>query len=244
MKKWFLLIFVVGVMPLTMMAQDDDMYFVPSKRSAQRAAVDYGSPRDTYYSGSNRDVDEYNRRGSFYEMLPADTLGDIINFSGGLGIYPDSTLNDYQLTQQMSRFDGYEPGESFWAGYVAGRRDSWHSPWYYSSYYPFYDPWYWDSWYWYDPWYYGGWYGGWHGGWGYSWHHYGHGHGSYWGYGGGDRTYRPRISTTGSTTRSGIGSTARSAGVRSSSMVRSRAGAPAGARSCRSTCCRAWWWRR
>ena len=108
----------------------------------------------------------------------------------------------------------------------------WYDPWYYSPYHygwygGWYDPWFYDPWY-YDPWYYGGWYGhyGWYGG--YTWHHHGwgHGHGPYWGgIGGGDRIYRPRVATTGSATRTGLGSASRSAGVRSSSMTRSRTGA-------------------
>ena len=148
------------------------------------------------YSGSNRSVDEYNRRGgSYYQVLPTDSTAiDVIPFNGEPGVYPDSMMNDdFTLTRQMSRYDGYEPSQSYWAGYAAGRNDSWgwHSPWYYSSFYPWY-----DSWYWYDPWYYGyyGWYGGWHSPWHYSyWYHPYGWYGSYYsyyspGYGGGGRT--------------------------------------------------------
>lgn len=192
MKKCILLSLMLGTLPLTMMAQDDDMYFVPTKKNAEKARMEYyGLPRDTYYRGSNRSVDEYNRRtpdgGSYYEVLP-DSLSDVIMFDGQMGVYPDSTQQDFAATREMSRWDGYEP--TFWDGYNAGRRDgamSWHSPWFYSSYYPWYtgyygwyDPWYggyYDPWYygyygyygpwyygsyygWYDPWYYGGFYGG------------------------------------------------------------------------------------
>lgn len=205
MKKWLLLSLIAGVVPLTMQAQDD-MYFVPSKNKKSsvetvRPVSSYAPVRDTYYSGSNRDVDEYNRRGgSYYEALPGDSTSDIINFSGEVGVYPDSTqTEDYQLTRQMSRYDGYEPDAAFLAGYTAGRRDSWgwHSPWYFSSlYYPWYDPWYYDLWY--DPWYYGyygyrGWYYGWYDPWYYSygWYypHYTY-YGGWYGYHGiGGHTY-------------------------------------------------------
>lgn len=162
MKKWMFLTIILGAMALQGWAQDDDMYYVPTRQNVARDRATYGIPSGTYYSGSRRSVDEYNRRGSMYEVLPPDS-SDIIMFSGGAGVYPDS-LSDFALTQQMERWDGYEPSSAYWAGYAQGRLDwSWHSPWYYSSYW--YDPWYYDPWYWgwYDPWYgyygWGGYYG-------------------------------------------------------------------------------------
>ena len=183
MKKFILLSLMLVSLPLTMMAQDDDdMYFVPTKKQVEKDKARYQVPRDVYYSGINRSVDEYNRRtpaGSYYEVLSDSTANDIISFDGQLGVYPDSTQQDFQITREMSRWDGYDPGDSYWAGYKDGRRDgarSWHSPWYYSSFYPWYDPWYWD-----DPWYYGyrgwySWYDPWYYGWyGYTpWYYYGH----------------------------------------------------------------------
>ena len=179
MKKWLLLSVMLGAMPLTMMAQDDDMYFVPKKETAAKSTVTYSSPRSTYYSGSNRNVDEYNRRGgSYYEPVAGDSLSDIIDFSAVKGVYPDSVAaDDYQLTRQLSRFDDYQPSsdKTYWEGYEAGRNSSlaWHSPWYYNSYYPWYTGWY-DPWYyntWYDPWYYSTWYDPWYYGYGYyGWH--------------------------------------------------------------------------
>jgi len=155
---------MLGVLPLSLMAQDDDMYFVPTKKNVERESADYGARHSTYYSGINRSVDEYNRRGSYYQVLPADTLGsDTISFSGEKGVYPDSAVaEDFALTRRMTRYDGYEPEQvyrdAYREGYRDGHRDSWHSPWYYSAYYPWYDSyWYWrDPWYysWYDPWYY------------------------------------------------------------------------------------------
>ena len=58
MKKLFLLSFFALVLPVSLFAQDDDMYFVPTKKNVEKAKKDYGMPRDTYYSGSNRSVDE------------------------------------------------------------------------------------------------------------------------------------------------------------------------------------------
>ena len=236
MKKWIFVYALLGVMPLSLTAQDD-MYFVPSKKLASEASSVRQTPRQTgtYYSGSNRDVDEYNRRGSSYEVLPADTASDIIMFSAEQGVYPDSAA-DFNLTRQMARYDGYEPSETYWAGYNDGRRDSWgwHSPWYYSSWYPWYDGWY-DPWYygyygyrgWYDPWYYG-YYDPWYyGGYGwYGWHrpYYAHtfyvggGRGGY--YGGHTGTISMRNSSVGRSGArygTGRGSSIQSSGSRVSS---------------------------
>ena len=188
MKKWLLLSVVMGAMPLTMTAQDDDdMYFVPTKANVEKSIPVFATAsRPTPYAGSNRNVDEYNRRQmrSHYEPIAGDSVAsDIIDFSAVEGVYPDSvsSADDFPLTREMSRWDGYTPDEAYEAGYVAGRKDgrseyrsSWHSPWYYSSFYPWYDSYYyWGPWYggyydwYYDPWYwntmYGGPYWGWYG---------------------------------------------------------------------------------
>lgn len=189
------------------MAQDDDdMYFASSKKvKAQAKAEELAraqarerfrqvreSEIPTYYVGSKRSVDEYNRMGSSYETLPADT-GDIISFDPIQGVYPDS-VSDFQLTQKMVQYDDYVPGDNYWAGYADGRLDEamWHSPWYHSWLYPWYDPWY-DHWYWqhgwYDPWYYD------YYGWGYygwrSWYYHPYYYSYYpvYGYGGGGRIH-------------------------------------------------------
>lgn len=173
MKKLLLISMLAGAMPLALLAQDDDLYFVPKKNVAVEVSTDrYGMPKDTYYSGSDRSVDEYNRRLKS-QVEPLDSMS---NDTTALG-------DDYKLTKQMSRFDDYRLADNaaFWAGYEAGRRDwGWHSPWYYSRmgwygswYDPWYSPWYYSSWRWgwYDPWYYGyaGWYDPWYYGWGYGW---------------------------------------------------------------------------
>ena len=181
MKKWFLMSLILGAMPLSMMAQNDDMYFVPSKAAVEKARAASAS-RGTYYIGSNRSIDEYNRQGSYYQALPDS---DIIDFAPVQGVYPDST-QDYAITRDLMRYEGYEPNNSFWEGYNAGRRDSWYgygwtSPWYSSYYYgwydPFYYPWYGTL---YDPWYYG-YYSPYY----YRYGYYGWGHPYYYGYYGG-----------------------------------------------------------
>lgn len=181
MKKLMMSLLLIGVLPFTVMAQDDDMYFVPSKESKAKDVYNYGLPSGTYYSGSSRSVDDYNRR--MIGAIPSDSVGnDIIDFSAVRGVYPDSTdqtvkSEDYQLTRRMTRFDDYTPSQAYWDGYRDGR---WASPWYYNSYYSWYtyDPWYWN-----DPYYYG-WYNSWYYGWNSPWYygyyhrpwHYGYGY--------------------------------------------------------------------
>lgn len=163
MKRSFVFTLMAVVLPLGAVAQDD-MYFVPTKANVEKSARDFGMPRDTYYSGSDRSVDDYNRR-SGSMLQPIDSLGnDIIEFDAVAGVYPDSTgaPADYACTRRMSRFDDYDWVDPYWAGYYAGRLGYW-------SYYPWYD----YAWY-YDPWYTGPWYSGWY----YPWHH------GYWGWNG------------------------------------------------------------
>ncbi len=194
MKKLILFSLLIGAMPLSMMAQNDDLYFVPKKKTAVETMADnYGLPRETYYSGSNRSVDDYNRRRSTYEPLDSAS-SDIIDFNGELGVYPDS-LDDYTLTRKMERFDDYRLSDNaaYWAGYQEGIYDlMWHSPWYFRTYgwHGWYDPWYYTTWY--DPWYYGSWRYGWYDPWyydsyywGYPYYRYGY---AYWG--GGARNLR------------------------------------------------------
>ena len=145
MKKWILLAAICSL-PLQLMAQDDDMYFVPTKENVAKEAENYGMPKKTYYSGSNRSIDDYNGRLSS-TVTPIDSTGQEVE------------TEDYQYTRQLSRFDDYTPSQAYWEGYRDGR---WLSPWYYGRYgwySTWYDPWY-ISWYdpWYDPWYYGGYY--------------------------------------------------------------------------------------
>ena len=93
MKRFFLLSVLAGALPFTAAAQDDDLYFTPKKGAETEVQMPLKSRVDapTYYSGSNRDVDEYNRRGklkSYYQKIGTDSLGnDIIEFRRGNGVY-------------------------------------------------------------------------------------------------------------------------------------------------------------
>ena len=182
MKKLLLISMFAGMLPLTLVAQDDDLYFVPRKKSVERVTETdkYGMPKDVYYAGSSRSIDEYNRRTmSHYEPIVSDsTVSDTISFTAERGVYPNDSIagEDYQLTRDMSRFDDYRlsDNEAFWAGYEAGRYDwAWHSPWYYSRY-GWYDPWYYGPYGWYSPWYYSryGWYDPWYTSWYSPWYPY------------------------------------------------------------------------
>ena len=181
MKKLILISLLIGALPLSMVAQDDDLYFVPKKKSAVEKVTDKsGLPRDTYYSGSNRSVDDYNRRVSTY--VPIDSASsDIIDFDGALGVYPDS-LDDFSLTKKMERFDDYSlsENEAYWAGYQQARSDMlWHTPWYYRTY-GLYNYWC-DPWYYGYSWYYPYYYTTWHLGWWDPWYDYLY-YGYYWDY--------------------------------------------------------------
>ena len=75
MKKFILISVLAGVLPLSMMAQDDDLYFTPKKDAATNSYSNYGN------NGSNRNVDEYNRHGKFwshYQKIGTDNKGNDI----------------------------------------------------------------------------------------------------------------------------------------------------------------------
>ena len=141
MKKLFLLSAMITLS--TGAWAQDDMYFVPSKKNIEKEITAQSLPKDTYYSGSDRSVDDYNRR-SVYQSI--DSLGnDIIEFNTSKGSYPvDSLSEDYQVTRRMERFDDYTVKDAYIDGYRDGTYDSmWHSPWYYTRYgyvYTWYDP--------------------------------------------------------------------------------------------------------
>jgi len=206
MKKLLLISMLIGAMPLSMLAQVDDLYFVPKKKKAQVERV-----KDNALV-----VAPQPKAKSSYEVIDGDTTNlDVIDFTEGKGIYPEDSLDteDYALTKKMVRFEDYDLSDnaSFWAGYRAGRSVwMWHSPWYYSRY-GWYDPWYYRPWYycWYDPWYdpwfydwYYPWYGSYYGWWGRPYYHHGYYANYYYG-GGGYRHYYGRTGNAGSIDVSG-----------------------------------------
>ena len=223
MKKLILLVALIAAMPLSIMAQDDDLYFNPKQEAKKAAAEREKMEREisANYSGSKRNVDEYNRNGKFisrFQKIGTDSLGnDIITFRVGRGVKPDSIYDDvafvekyldnnedFEYTRDFTRWDGYyNPwfydyygyGPYYWRSGYWG----WRNPWRYGYYAGWYDPWF-DPWY--DPWYYGyaGWYGGWYGGPWYGWGGYYNpwywggpmiGHVSYGGFAGNKRYNNP-----------------------------------------------------
>lgn len=188
MKNSAVISLLMVLMPLSITAQDD-MYFVPSSSSKAkgtriRTVERTTTTTDTYYSGSDRDVDEYNGFGSTIEYIDADSTlsGDVIYFDEVVGTYPDSiaaddTLayisDDYTCTRRIRRFEELsDVDQAYISGYLDGLDDDdyyIYDPWYYDWYYRGWYSWPWYYWSWYTPWYYGGWY---YGGWYYSsWHH-------------------------------------------------------------------------
>ncbi len=191
MKKIVLLSVLAGVMPLTIMAQDDDLYFTPNKAEVETNSYKNTDRTPTYYSGSDRNVDEYNNYGRFwskYQEIGSDSTGnDIIHFTSGRGVdsdspYIDTTfvgkiyvngndINDFSYTDRMYDFDGfYDPWfyTYRWGYGPYWRYAGWYDPcwfdyagWYDPCFYGGYDPWFYGYAGWYNPWYYG-WYG-----WGY-----------------------------------------------------------------------------
>lgn len=236
MRRFALMSLLASLIPAGMAAQDD-MYFVPSEDDDVSSTVERITPyRATYYSGSDRDVDEYNRHPSS-EIQYIDSLGneidDVIDFDAVVGIYPDSAadegcdyVGDYECTRQMSRFDDYDWEDAYLDGYYDGLTDDyyWYDPWYYDWYLSYYWPW--GYWGWYYPYYWGGWYyGSWHHGWHYAWGGHRYYGGGYWGGRYGHRATASHSRGTGRRPLSGYSSTTSSSrygGTRSSSYGSSR----------------------
>ncbi len=175
MRRLVLFSLLVSILPVASNAQDD-MYFSPKKNKVEKKAKVGYNDSPTYYSGSNRSVDEYNRRGygSYYHELDDDSIGnDIIDFYGSV---PDSTCMgkgniskrnyeyddddyDYAYSRRMRYFDDFfwydDPwlyGYSYYGPYYSF---GWGRPWRYGYYGGWYDPWYYGYYGWYDPWFYG-----------------------------------------------------------------------------------------
>lgn len=197
MKRIVLLSLLMGALPWMANAQDD-LYFTPTETSDYDAVAANNDDDDkpAYYCGSNRSVDEYNRRGKFrshYRKIGTDSVGnDIIAFTPGAGIGPDSSYVDTLF---------YGPAADYYAGHdedyynrpytvsdydYPGWRNYWRDRWYYGSWYGLYDPWYANTyWGWADPWYNPwGWYDGWYD-WGWPYYNYysWYGWNPYWDYG-------------------------------------------------------------
>lgn len=189
------------------------MYFTPKKKTPEEIAAEKEKKArieayrkahtigNTFYVGSQRNVDEYNRRSRYVSAQTDSTGNDIITFSPGTGVYPDSVIiptdSLYQMeladTKARSRKKSYDTAyddDDFYFSRRMNRFYGYAGP-YWGPWRHYYDPWYWD--YAYDPFYYGGYYG-----WGYGWSYAGWydpwyygsfyrpwgywGHGPYWGH--------------------------------------------------------------
>lgn len=190
MKTRTLLLMMLACLPLISFAQnDDDMYFVPKKSKtsqttqsapsvpARQSYTPQRTQTDEYYTGTLRDVDEYNRRGTNGVTSTPEYSDE--NKKDTVYVVVENQNEDYEdclLSARLARFHGY--GYPYYAWY-----DPWYDPWYYDPWY--YRPgWGWSGYWsfggwgwrysWYDPWYYGptwGW-SGYYGG--YAWGHYHH----------------------------------------------------------------------
>lgn len=217
MTRTIILSMLTAFCSLNMMAQDDDMYFTSSKKAKNDSrkaitseVVDEDAPNryripatesddaydndgaetPSYYSGTLRSVDEYNRRDRFNSNY-ARHLQDSLAVEDSILV----SRRDFENSQRMQRFDGYR-------NTVIVVNDPWdYDPYYYDVYYHpwrrslagwiiddlLFDPWYygyhgwgypyhaWNSWGWHVGYGYHGWYGGigWGGHWGGWYPHHG-----------------------------------------------------------------------
>lgn len=158
---------MMGMIAFPLMAQDDDMYFVPKKQSKEVRTVSNAA-----------DVIDFQPGDGTYGVAPYDST--MLSPYDSVRYYDDAD-DEFVYSRRMHRFDGfYCPSlydywdYSYWYGPYGWyspcySRWNWHYPWYSSWYSPWYSSWY-SPWYysWYSPWYYDSW------GWGYPY---------YWGYG-------------------------------------------------------------
>ena len=173
MKKIVFVTAFVCLLPHDIIAQDD-MYFTPKK--ADKTETVQEQPK--MYTGSFRNVDEYNRHGRFAgvsQEVDLDTLySDVVFFDADTSTVAGDTILVGDVTDAADY--AYDPSEDYEYSRRLSRYDDyyWHDPWYYGWYgygpYWYGSP-YWYAGWWYDPWY-DPWFYGWHRPWGwyYSWY--------------------------------------------------------------------------
>lgn len=182
MRKSVFLISALFAISLGAYAQNDDMYFTPTKtpkvKKEQLLKVQegiYEKSDDEVYSAedyddkkySDAEIDAYNRRGY---KVGKDTLyigdGDKEVNEYAERYADEYNSNDYYYSNRLARF--HEPAVNIYFGYGVPYYWGWDYGWYDWGYNYSWN-WGW-SWNWYPRYY--GWYGGW--GWSYPWHyHYG-----------------------------------------------------------------------
>ena len=174
-------------LPVVADAQND-IYYIPSKE-VKEVTVDEDAPSTHYqedrtarYYQSNRDVDEYNRRGQSSGVTQDDTIqSETVD-------EVDSNMDEYAYSKRIMRFHSPVVGvivssPYYWDICYADPWDTYYDGWAVAlpswSYWTYaYDPWYYNRWWyrtcwdytwgWYDPWW-GSFYWGW-------------GHPAYWGW--------------------------------------------------------------
>ena len=152
------MIFLMAILalPFAIYAQNDDMYFVSSKKksankektvesknSARRSASPWADVEDAdYHTGKLRDVDEYNRRGNrqVIARLDGDTLyvdsPDSLEQKEYLVRYEenyavdDPYIDDYYYSARLSRYHGFYHFDPFMWDICYGWYDPWYDPWY------------------------------------------------------------------------------------------------------------------
>lgn len=202
MKRNILIAALLMVVPFNLMAQDDDMYFVPKKKSktevneSQRQSYYDFSAEDPdmvqeecpdYHTGALRDADEYNRRRGHQGRK----FGEVYMSNDTLYITEEDMLKQDSVEMRMRQLE--EEEDYGYSGRLVRFHGGVRSPYYWDYYYDwaydpfFYDPYYYNSWYygpgyygWYGP-YYSSWYRhGWYG-WYDPWYDYAWGWGGYYG---------------------------------------------------------------
>jgi len=175
MKKFLLFISAFCALPFLSVAQND-VYYIPSKSvnevtvKDRQISANEDKKEEPYYDEhhniSNRDIDDYNRRGS-YDSKSSDV--DSIDPEQQSQMEDD---NDYASTKMIIRF--HAPVSSiivsspyYWDVCYGNTWDTYNDDWAFDlpswSYWTYaYDPWYYNRWWyrtcwdytwgWYDPW--------------------------------------------------------------------------------------------
>ena len=186
MKANIFTLLLLSALCLNAYAQDDDMYFMSSKKKAQKNTITVTSkPARTsvsdedeadYHTGQLRDVDEYNRRYSTSSEtdapsyhLEGDTLyvssapskDEVISYNEGYndGYSDGFSDGDFTYTTRLARYRGFCLSDPFYWDYYGWYDPWWHRPYYYVGWNGWSISWGWG---WGYPHYHTSWYYGWH----------------------------------------------------------------------------------
>ncbi len=200
MKRFFITLMAICTIATGSFAQEDDVYFVPSRNAKTKVTNTSGVPSSSYQSietpaesnwaegrgYGHWDVDAYNRRGAYADSLTSDSLYQSM-YADSLGLYGSGS--GYDCTERIIRFHSPDPGVCISSPYYADFYYDlyWYDPWHYNSWYwGAYNPW-WGWSYRYSPYWYSGWYGwyGWYDPWYHPWYD------PYWYPGGGRPPHHP-----------------------------------------------------